>query len=174
MYIVIGLGNSGKEYEHTRHNTGRMVEDYLFNSKELKVKFIFLDTFMNKSGQVVAKFVKNKLSAKKLIVIHDDMDLALGALKVSYGRGSGGHKGVDSIIRAIKTREFIRVRVGISPTTPTGKLKKPKGEKAVLDFILGKFKSSEDKILKEVFKKVFLAIQALIIDGVEVAMNKFN
>lgn len=174
MYILIGLGNPGEKHSHTRHNTGHMVLDYISTSTKVKAKFIFPDTFMNKSGVAVAKVVKSKLAAKKLIVIHDDIDLPLGVLKISYGRGSGGHRGVESIIRALNTKEFIRVRVGISPTTPTGKLKKPKGEDAVINFILGKFKTSEDKVLKKIIKTSSDAVQTIITEGREKAMTKFN
>jgi len=174
MYIVVGLGNPGEEYSHTRHNTGQMVLDYISTLTKVKAKFIFPDTFMNKSGSAVAKVVKLKPAAKKLVVIHDDIDLPLGVLKISYGRGSGGHRGVESIIRALKTPEFIRVRIGISPTTLTGKLKKPKGEKAVTDFILGKFKPAEDKVLKKVIKTASDAVQIIIAEGREKAMNEFN
>lgn len=174
MYIIVGLGNSGEEYKNTRHNTGRIIEDHVSTSIKEKAKFVSLNTFMNKSGLAVAKIIKNKTTAKKLIVIHDDMDLPLGTLKISYGRGSGGHRGVESIIKAIKTKDFIRLRVGIVPTTPTGKLKKPKDEQAVLDFILGKFKNSEEQVLQKVFKNASVAIQTIITEGKEIAMNKFN
>lgn len=175
MYIIVGLGNPGVEYLRTRHNTGRIVLEYLDKYDEsLKAKLIFPDTFMNKSGTAVAKVVKSKSAAKKLIVIHDDLDLPLGVLKISYGRGSGGHRGIESIIRAIKTKEFIRLRIGIAPTTPTGKLKKPKGEKAVLDFILGKFKPSEELVLKKVFKTSSEIIETIVREGREVAANRFN
>jgi len=174
MYIIVGLGNPGEEYTHTRHNVGRMAEDYLSPLIKKKVKFIFPDVFINKSGSAIAKVAKSKLAAKKLVVIHDDLDLPLGVIKISYGRGSGGHRGIRSIIRSLKTEEFIRVRIGITPTTPSGKLKKPKGDKAVLDFILGKFKSSEDKILKGIFKTTAEIVQTIVSEGKEVAMNKFN
>ena len=174
MYIVVGLGNPGEKYSHTRHNVGRMAEDYISNSSKVKAKFVFTDTFMNKSGSAVVKVVKNKKTAEKLIVIYDDLDLPFGAIKVSYSRSSGGHRGVESIIRALKTEDFIRVRIGISPQTPSGKIKKPKGEKAVLDFILGKFKASEELTLKKTFKTVSLAIETIVSEGKETAMNKFN
>ncbi|PJA32872.1 MAG: hypothetical protein CO185_01340 [Candidatus Zambryskibacteria bacterium CG_4_9_14_3_um_filter_42_15] len=174
MYIVVGLGNPGEEYNHTRHNVGRMVEDFASTKVKAKAKFIFLETFMNKSGSGIVKFVKSKSSANKLIVIHDDLDLSLGTLKVSFRRGSGGHRGVESIIHALKTEDFIRLRVGISPSTPGGKLKKPKGEKAVLAFILGKFKSSEELVLKKIFKTSSEIIETIVSEGREMAANKFN
>ena len=174
MYIVVGLGNPGNEYEHTRHNTGRLAVEYL-SKKDLKnVKLVHLETFMNKSGSGVVKVVKSKKAAEKLIVIYDDLDLALGTMKVSYDRGSGGHRGVESIIKALGTTAFIRIRVGISPSTPNGKLKKPKGESAVEKFILGEFKKPEAEILKKVFKKVHEAVELLSTETLQTAMTHAN
>ena len=162
MYIIVGLGNPGEEYARTRHNTGRMALDCISKSRKTDAKFIFPDTFMNKSGLVVAKVVKSKRAAQNLIVIHDDLDLPLSTLKISYGRGSGGHKGVESIIRALKTKEFIRIRIGI------GK----KGD--VEKHILSKFKKPEMEILKKVFKRASGAVSTIINHGLECAMNEFN
>lgn len=174
MYIIVGLGNPGEEYVNTRHNIGRMAEEYISQSRNLEAKFVWSDNFMNKSGSAVAKFVKSKKATKNLIVIHDDMDLPLGTIKVSYNRSSGGHKGVESIIRAIKTEGFVRVRIGISPTTPSGKIKKPKGEKEVEKFILGKFKKPEMEILKTVLKNVSAAVFTITEHSLGTAMTKFN
>ncbi|MEK7176886.1 MAG: aminoacyl-tRNA hydrolase [Patescibacteria group bacterium] len=174
MYIVVGLGNPGTEYAHTRHNVGRMMEDYIEDSGKIKAKFLYLPTFMNKSGVGVAKFVKSKKEAEKLVVIYDDLDLPLGSLKISYSRSSGGHRGVESIIRALKTENFIRLRIGIAPATSGGKIRKPKGEKAVLDFILGKFRATEEATLKKVFKTALDAVETIVSEGKDVAMNKFN
>ena len=138
------------------------------------VKVFVPETFMNKSGSAVAKIVKSKKAAQKLIVIYDDLDLALGTMKVSYNRSSGGHRGVESIIKALKTEEFIRIRIGISPTTPSGKLKKPKGESAVEKHILSDFKKPETEILKKVFKKVAGAVETIVEHGLPAAMNEFN
>ena len=176
MYIVIGLGNPGEEYARTRHNTGRMAEAFI--EKKLdgdkKIKFVYLETFMNDSGRGVAKAVKSKKAAEKLVVIHDDLDLPIGTMKLSYNRGSGGHRGVESIIRAIKTTGFIRIRVGITPTTPGGKLKKPKTEDDVKKFILNEFKPSEQEILKKIFKRAAEAVETLASDGLEKAMTEAN
>src|SRR3989344_901922 len=102
MKIVVGLGNPGKEYETTRHNTGRimvgMIEKKLNHSK---IKFITPDTFMNNSGRAVAPFVKTKKDLKDLVVIYDDIDLPLGKIKISFNRSSGGHNGLGSIIRSL-------------------------------------------------------------------------
>lgn len=161
MYTIIGLGNPGVEYEKTRHNTGKMAVDAL-ESKNVKAKYIHQDTFMNKSGSAVAKVVKSKKAAEKLIVIYDDLDLPLGTMKISFNRGSGGHKGLESVVRAVKTKEFIRIRIGI-------------GKKADVEkHILGKFTPKEQLELKKVFKNLVTAVETIVADGYESAMTQFN
>ena len=202
MKLVVGLGNPGEEYENTRHNTGRSLlavfgksvgaewkEDKKLNAFVAKVKIrkipvtlILPNTFMNKSGAAVSKFVSakggsasgGKNPAERMVVVYDDLDLPLGTMKISYDRGSGGHKGVESIMRAVKTKKFTRVRVGVSPATSGGKLRKPQGEKEVVSFILSKFKPAELVELKKVFKKVAGALEATVADGPQIAMNRFN
>ena len=178
MYIVVGLDNPGNEYLNTRHNTGRLAVEFLSDPKtgaDIKnIKLVHLETFMNKSGSGVVKVVKSKVAAKKLVVIYDDLDLPLGSLKVSYDRGSGGHKGIESIIKALGTREFVRIRVGISPVTGGGKLKKPSGESAVENFILGEFSKKEKEILENVFKKVAEAVELISKETLSTAMTLSN
>ena len=195
QYIIAGLGNPGEEYKNTRHNSGRIIleqfrkqnyfSDWKNNNKlktlvsegKIKKKKVLLvepETFMNKSGASIALLVESKKGAESLIVIHDDLDLPLGSYKISFNRGSGGHRGVESIIRAIKTEGFVRIRVGISPTTPSGKLKKPKGEKLIDDFIVNEFKDKEMEIMKKVSKKLSEALEILVTEGREKAMSVFN
>ncbi|HVM73534.1 MAG TPA: aminoacyl-tRNA hydrolase [Candidatus Paceibacterota bacterium] len=194
-WVIVGLGNPGEEYDGTRHNTGRMAvtqfgKDNNFSiwRPDVKTKatvakgvigktlvaLVLPDTFMNKSGSAVIKYVKNVKAAERMIVVYDDLDLAIGTMKVSFDRGSGGHKGVESIMRAVKTKKFARVRIGISPTTAAGKIKKPQGEEEVGEFILARFKQSELPELKSVFKKASQAISAIVTDGTMAAMNEFN
>ena len=173
MYIIVGLGNPGEEYTHTRHNTGRVAAEFISKSGNVNAKFIVPNAFMNKSGPAIAKAMAGKKTSN-LIVVYDDIDLPLGTLKISFNRSSGGHRGVESIIRTLKTESFIRIRIGITPTTPTGKIKKPKGEREVERYILGKFKKSEEEILKKVFKRVVEAVQMIIAEGREKAMTRFN
>lgn len=194
-WVIVGLGNPGEEYVETRHNTGRMALEYFAKEsgfsewKEDKkalahisrgmvertlVALVNPDTFMNKSGVAVAKFVKTPKSAERMIVVYDDLDLPLGKIKLSFDRGSGGHKGIESIARTLKTKKFTRIRVGVSPSTPGGKLKKPLGGDDVVDFILARFKSAELSELKTVFKKVSRALDAIVLEGPERAMNQFN
>jgi len=177
MFYLVGLGNPGDEYKESRHNTGRQAVDFFAKKNELspkKLSIIESKEFMNNSGKAVAKIVKSKKAAQSLIVVYDDIDLAFGTLKISYNKSSGGHRGLESIIKTLKTKEFTRIRVGISPTTSSGKVKKPEGEKKVLDFILGSFKPTEKEILKKTFKKVSEAISTIIEDGREKSMNMFN
>jgi PTH1 family peptidyl-tRNA hydrolase len=176
MKLVVGLGNPGVEYDNTRHNTGRimvaLVEKKLEDNS--KIKFLTPDTFMNNSGKIVAPFVKNKKDLKDLVVIYDDIDLPLGRMKISFNRSSGGHNGLGSVIKSLKSEEFLRIRVGIAPSTPSGKLRKPKGEKAVLQFLLGEYKKSELDELKKLSKKVAEAVEMIFAEGSQKAMSLYN
>lgn len=177
-YLFVGLGNPGEEYEKSRHSFGRRALMSFVDSDEgqaLKKKFRFIwpDNMMNNSGLALKPLVKNKKEAQQVVVIHDDIDLPLGAIKLSYNRGSGGHKGVESIAKALKTTEFVRLRLGVSPTTPSGKLKKPTTEK-MIDFIIGDFKSTEEVLVKKVIKQTKQIIQSLIEVGLDRTMNRYN
>lgn len=177
-YVVVGLGNPGEEYENTRHNTGRMVVSSFLNEhaddnfiSKKKIKTVMPDTFMNNSGKAVAPLVKNP---DNLIVVYDDFNLPLGSIRVSYNRSSGGHNGLQSVIKYVKTEAFVRVRVGVAPLTPSGKIKVPHGEEAIEKFILGEFKDAELKILKKSIKKAVEAIDCIILESREKAMSVFN
>ena len=176
MKLVVGLGNPGAEYENTRHNTGRIMVGLVENKVEdkLKIKFITPDNFMNNSGKAVAPLVKTKKDLENLVVIYDDIDLPLGKIKISYNRSSGGHNGLGSVIKALKSEEFLRIRVGISPATPKGVVKKPKGEKAVLNFLLGEYKKSELDTIKKLSKTVAEAVETIFTEGKEKAMSLYN
>jgi len=182
MKLVVGLGNKGDEYEKTRHNTGRimvlLISKLLTDKKDLptgrQVKFLIPDTFMNNSGPAVASFVKTKKDLSDLIVIYDDIDLPLGKMRIAFNRSSGGHNGLSSVIKSIKSEEFIRIRIGVSPTTPSGKIKKPKGEEKILKFLLGEFKKSEIEILKKLSKKVAEAVDIIYSEGLGKAMSLHN
>lgn len=193
-YIFVGLGNPGKEYENTRHNTGRILVEWFgksldaewkndkkLNAEVSKVKvgktsvtLVLPDTFMNKSGNSIKQLVSSSKQAEKLLVIYDDLDLPFGTNKISFNKSSGGHRGLESIIKNIKTEKFARIRVGISPTTASGKIKKPKGEEKVTKVIMGKFKDDEMKELKKLSKKINQALETFIGDGLEKAMTGFN
>lgn len=189
-FIIVGLGNPGQEYEETRHNAGRMAVELLSDdwSDDKKtrslvakaklgkkpVNLLLPETFMNLSGGAVKPLIKSVKAASELVVIRDDLDLPLGRVKMTFARGAGGHRGVESIIKAIKTDKFYQIKIGISPTTPTGKLKKPKGDEAVQKFILSKFKPEELKILKKVNKKIATGLELLLNKSPESAMSELN
>ena len=147
--------------------TGGMVD-------KTAVALVLPDTFMNKSGSAVGKYIKSQKAAERLIVAYDDLDLPLGTMKISFDRSSGGHKGLDSIIRAVKTQKFTRVRIGVSPSTASGALRKPEGKKVVNNFILTKFGAHELATLKTVFKRVGESLKMIVVEGRERAMNQFN
>ncbi|MEK7515430.1 MAG: aminoacyl-tRNA hydrolase [Patescibacteria group bacterium] len=180
--IVVGLGNPGKEYEKTRHNAGRSAvelvakqegfDDFVFNKKANalvtkgeKLTLVLPETMMNLSGKAVSTFVKSPKAAKNLLVIHDDLDLPLGTLKMVFGRGSGGHKGVESVMRAIKTQDFARIRIGISGVGKKNQAKKVSGEEKVIKQIIGKWKPSEEAVVKKVLKKVAEAVRLFATSG---------
>lgn len=177
MKLLVGLGNPGEEYENTRHNAGRimvgLIEKKLEDGK-LKIKYLTPDTFMNNSGKAVAQLIKSKKDLKDLVVVYDDIDLPLGKIKISFNRSSGGHNGLGSIIKALKTEEFVRIRIGIAPATPSGKIKKPKGEKATLSFLLGEFKKPELELLKKLSKNVALAVETIFTESKDKAMTLYN
>ena len=175
MKLVVGLGNPGSEYEKTRHNAGRIAVGFI--SKKLedsKIKFITPDTFMNNSGRAVVPLVKSKKDLAQLVIIYDDIDLPLGKIKISFNRSSGGHNGLGSVIKALKSQEFLRIRIGISRATPGGKLKKPSREKAVLNFLLGEYKKPELETLKKLSKIVVEAIETIFTESKEKAMSLYN
>ena len=188
--VIVGLGNPGKEYERTRHNPGRSaVEliakqegagDFVFNktSNALVAKgevggenatLVLPETMMNLSGKAVAAYVKSVKAAKSLLVIHDDLDLPLGTVKMVFGRGSGGHKGVESIMRAVKTKDFARIRIGISAAGKKNQAKKVSGEEKVIKHVIGKFKPAEESALKKALKKSVEAARLFAAEGIEAA-----
>ena len=138
------------------------------------VTLVLPDTFMNNSGKSIKPLITSVKSAEKLVVVYDDLDMPFGSSKISFNKSSGGHRGLESIIKAIKTEKFARVRVGISPKTPTGKLKKPSGEDAVMKVIMGKFKPEEILVLKKLSKKISEALETFVSSGLERAMTRFN
>jgi len=195
MFTIVGLGNPGEEYKNTRHNTGRIIlqkiaEDLGFSDwheekriKALKsegkigkqnVEFILPNNFMNNSGKSIALLIKTKKDLNNLIVIYDDIDLPIDKIKISFNKSSGGHKGLLSIIKAIKSEAFVRIRIGTSSMISSGKIKKPVGKEAVEKWILGEFKSKELDILKKLSKKISEALEVIMTESKEKAMSLFN
>lgn len=195
QHIIVGLGNPGADYELTRHNTGRRAVEFFGATlggaewkldKKLKsqtcklktktgdVQLVLPDTYMNKSGTALAPLITSAKKAERLIVMYDDIDLPFGKLRIKRGGSAGGHRGVESVIRSIKTKDFIRVRVGIAPTTPKGLVKKPKGEHAVLDFLMSPFSKKEEQEVREVFERVCAALELILAGDIARAMNQYN
>lgn len=186
MYVIIGLGNPGKDYQNTRHNMGReTVEafrkkydfpDFRFEKKynahvsegkmgKEKIVLALPNTFMNKSGTAAGAFARfYKIKPINVILVHDDADIPLGSVKLSFAKNSAGHKGVESIIRALKTNKFWRFRLGIA-----GKRDIP-AEKIVLR----KFTPDEQSVVKKIIKKTTDAIEIAMTESMERAMNKYN
>ncbi|MDO8655172.1 MAG: aminoacyl-tRNA hydrolase [bacterium] len=168
MIIVVGLGNPGKAYEHTRHNAGFLALDVFAKEHgypvlKLSAKHQALlsegtgailakpQTFMNKSGTSAKSLLKQ---GGELIVVHDDIDIPIGAVKVSKDRGSAGHKGVESIIEALGSKDFTRIRIGILPSAG-----KPED---VEDFVLKNFTVKELSLIQEAYKQASRILSGLI------------
>ena len=182
--LIVGLGNIGAEYANTRHNIGFMVVDRIlgklngeitevhgckstFFRAGLKGRKILLqkpETYMNLSGEAVLSIMnKEKISIEEILIIHDELDLEFGTLKLKRGGSSGGHNGIKSIIENLNgNQNFLRLRVGISR------------DKNVVDYVLGEFKDSEKLILDELIETAAQAAIASVSMGVGNAMNKFN
>ncbi len=194
QWIIAGLGNPGGEYDNTRHNIGRdfliafakkesddeWKEDKKVHGQSMKTSLfgkkallLLPDTYMNNSGKAFVSIVGSKKQAEQLIVLQDELDLPLGLVKIAFGSSAGGHRGVDSIQKALKTKDFVRIRIGISPATASGKIKKP-DSKEVVDFVLGKFKKSEEEKLKKIRKTVFEALELMLTEGREIATMKVH
>jgi PTH1 family peptidyl-tRNA hydrolase len=171
-YLVVGLGNPGKEYAKTRHNLGFMVADELIkktgavsvNTKlnadvwtaKINAVTVFLMkplTFMNKSGQAVGSFAKTKkITLEHLIVVHDDMDLPFSTVRVSKDSSAAGHNGVQSVIAALGTQDFVRVRLGIG---------RPHDSVPAEDFVLARFSGEEEKQLPSIIDQAILEIEKI-------------
>jgi len=183
LWLLVGLGNPGVRYAKTRHNIGFMVLDRLAESLGLSFrektdyracngsisgqKVVLMEplTFMNRSGTAVRKvFSKYAVIPEHIIVIHDDLDLASGRLKIRERGSAGGHKGIESVIQNLGTQEFIRVRIGIGrdPLIPTE------------DYVLSRFRKEEQALIKDAIARAVEAISCMIDKGVDKAMNKFN
>lgn len=183
MWLIAGLGNPGRKYLRTRHNIGFMVIDeiahrYSIELKERKEyrigrgstddrKIVLIEPllYMNMSGPVIKKML-SKLNVKpeNLIVIHDDIDMEAGKLKIKRYGSSGGHKGVESIIQSIDSKNFIRLKIGIGR----------KEDIPPEEYVLSKFSREEMIIFKNTIKKAEEAVESIISEGVDKAMNKFN
>ena len=190
--LIVGLGNPGTKYAGNRHNIGFMCVDRFaldnsltFARSNSRAKIvegriaghdIILakpQTFMNNSGESVGRLVRKfKVKVDNLIVIHDDLDLPLGRIRIRIGGSSGGHKGINSIVEHTGNQDFIRVRVGIGRPNvlETGKT----NEDAVITYVLGDFTTEEKLMIGEVIPCVSEALQSLLNAGLTETMNKYN
>lgn len=184
MHIIVGLGNPGKKYDATRHNVGFEAIDLLAKRNNIEVKrlkhkalcgegniggkkvmLVKPQTFMNLSGQSLLDIVQfYKIDPKNLIVIYDDIDVAVGSLRIREKGSSGSHNGMKSIIYQLQTDQFPRVRIGVG---------KPQfGDLA--DYVLGRFPKEEIPIMIETIERAALASEMIVTDGISLAMNRYN
>jgi PTH1 family peptidyl-tRNA hydrolase len=191
MKLIVGLGNPGYLYARNRHNIGFMCVSYL--AKKYKIEFdrkqghartgignigrnkvvvARPQTYMNASGEAVSALMKRlDVTPTDLVVIHDDLDLPVGKIRLRLGGSSGGHKGIDSIIAHIGTQGFYRVRVGIGRPEAENQ---PVKEDAVIGYVLSDFTPDEKKIIDETIPQVSEAIALILAKGITAAMNKYN
>jgi len=180
MILVVGLGNPGQKYQKTRHNLGFMVLDKLANTSwtkkdRFKTLVSFLDprtilikpqTMMNNSGEAVAKAASfYKVEPANIWIVHDDLDLRVGQLKIKMGGGTAGHKGLESVVSFLKTEDFVRFRLGIdhpSMNLPTE------------EYVLLSFKKEEEEKIQLLIRKTVKAIKLALKENLKLAMNQFN
>jgi PTH1 family peptidyl-tRNA hydrolase len=185
MICIFGLGNPGIKYKKTRHNAGFRVVDLLakeygvrlkaskfqakvgegfaYGKKILLVKPL---TYMNDSGWAVSAVLDYyKVPVEDMVVLYDDMDLPLGALRIRERGSAGGHNGLKSIIGYTKTEDFVRVRIGIG---------KPEGNKGTIPHVLGKFSGEENAVAEQTFRRCAEAVDCLVHEGVQAAQSRYN
>lgn len=152
--LIFGLGNPDKQYENTYHNTGHLAADLLEKNAELRAKISKSGAYMNESGKALKKLIKNtNIKPEEILVIQDDSDLFLGDFKLSFNRGSAGHKGIENIIQSLGTKAFWRLRVGIRPQPIKGQ-KRLKAE----SFVLKKISLKDKKLLREALEKALKSL----------------
>jgi PTH1 family peptidyl-tRNA hydrolase len=185
IWLVIGLGNPGTAYRSTRHNVGFLVVERVARSWAIpfkkrreeaqvgegrvgrrRVVLVKPLTYMNRSGVAVKKLIEAlRVSLDHVVVVHDDLDLACGRIKIKKKGGHGGHKGVQSIIELLGSAAFVRVKVGID---------KPRGREAGADYVLSPFTADERPRIKESVEQAVEAIETILASGVDQAMNQYN
>ena len=187
--LIVGLGNPGPGYAHNRHNLGFMCLNHFARSHGIrfdrkqgkarigtcevagsKVVLARPQTYMNLSGQAVSRLVRKfNISLDNLLVIHDDLDLPLGKIRLRQGGGSAGHKGIKSIVAELGSQDFFRIRVGIGRPSVAEMT-----EADVVAYVLSDFTIEEKKIVTRVIPRVSEAVLCLLTEGLTIAMNKFN
>lgn len=164
--LVVGLGNPGKSYAATRHNIGRRIVERLEKDKPEGVALCMPDVFMNTSGGPVAQLARKKgLSPEEVLVVSDDFELPLGRLRIRLRGSSGGHNGLKSVLECMGTQNVPRLRVGIGPVPP---------EEDPANFVLKPFAAREKKDVEQAVELAAEAVRAVVNEGIETAMNRFN
>lgn len=184
-WLIVGLGNPGDKYDKTRHNLGFMLVDLMAGNFQTQIKrnecraligqtsfdnqtveFVKPQTYMNLSGEAVNCLLKkDSRHYKKLIVIVDDLALPFGTIRLRKKGSDGGHNGLKSISNCLKTKEFIRLRIGIQPEHPLSNTK---------NFVLENFSKKDFEIVEKVLERSADAIRCIISEGIEKAMSQFN
>ena len=192
MKLIVGLGNPGRGYAHNRHNIGFMCLSHFarrqgirFDKRQGKARtgigevagnIVILarpQTFVNLSGQSVSRLVRKfDIGPGDLFVIHDDLDLSLGKIRIRHGGSSGGHKGVSSIIASLGSQDFTRLRVGVGRPAATEDSLQP-GED-IISYVLSNFTPEEEQTVTQVVPRVSEAILCLLTEGLASAMNRYN
>ncbi len=192
MKLIVGLGNPGRTYAHNRHNIGFRCLNYLAKVNSIPIKqhrcqsrigigkIADIDvvlakpqTFVNNSGKTISSLIhRHNVPLPDLIVIYDDLDLPLGKIRLREGGSSGGHKGIESIISALDSQDFSRIRVGIGRPAETGR--KNAVEEAIISYVLSDFTPQEEELIKPAITKVAHAIYYILTEGMDIAMNRFN
>ena len=193
MKLIVGLGNPGRGHTNNRHNIGFMCLNHFakrqgirFDRKQCKARIGLGEvagsevvvakpqTYMNRSGRSVSLLVsKFNADLDNLLVIHDDLDLSLGKVRIRQGSSSGGHKGAGSIITELNSHDFVRIRVGIGrPVRDEGFTEFSEDE--TVDYVLGDFTPDEKRIITRVIPEVSEAILCLLTEGLIAAMNRYN
>lgn len=183
--MIVGLGNPGRTYAHSRHNIGFRCINHLGKTHGISTKqrqcqaqlgsgridgaevvLAKPGTFMNLSGKSVKSLMgRFRITLGDVMVIHDDLDLPLGKIRLSQGGSSGGHKGIESIISCLGSREFLRIRAGIG--------RPPEGGDPI-DYVLGDFSPQEKPVVEDAIARVSEAVLCLLTEGTAAAMNKYN
>jgi PTH1 family peptidyl-tRNA hydrolase len=189
MKLIVGLGNPGRAYASNRHNIGFICLNHFARTHSIKfdqkrglartgrgkvvgneVVLAKPQTYVNQSGQSVSRLVnKFNISLGDLIVIHDDLDLPLARIRLSYASSSGGHKGINSIIKELGSQDFTRLRIGIGRPD-----KAEASEDDIIAYVLSDFTSEEKEVITQIIPRVSEAILCLLTEGLTAAMNKFN
>lgn len=192
MKIIVGLGNPGSKYKNNRHNIGFRSIDFIVEkcsipiNKRLcqsdtgrgamageEVMLVKPRTFVNLSGEAVSCLMdKFHIDPDDLLIIHDDLDLPTGRLRLRLGGRSGGHRGIKSIIKCIGSEHFYRVRIGIS--RPENTLTRSTSEDEIIDYVLGNFSPAEEELIQPALARAAEAIECILREGMASAMNIFN